>query len=798
MYKGKKILCVIPARKGSKRIKWKNIISLASRPLLEYTINCAMNSKYIDRVIVSTDSYFIKDLAKKMGADTPFLRPKNLATDDARTIDVLLHTIKYCEEIENEEYDYLVLLQNTSPLRKSWQVDEAIEKIVSSSLSSLISISEVRERPILMKKLSANNKKLTPLLNDLKNNEYKSIYRINGAIFINKIDKNFNSNTILAYNQLPYIMDRKTSIDIDTIEDIKIAEYYLGVEDEKKLEINFIEGSMEKLILIGAGGYAKSVMDSIDNKKYTIVGFIDNIKIGHHLGIPIISSSLDDIKNPKDFVYFISIGDNKKRKFWYEEVQKRNLEIIDVIDKSAILSKNITHGPGLFVGKLAVINSDAHIGENVIINTKALVEHGVHIGNHSNVSTNTTVNGDVKIGNECFIGSSSVINGQIIIGNSCTVGSGTVVIHNISYGSTVVGVPGKIIKEDEKMRERIFIVAEIGCNHNGDPELAKKMVEIAKECGVDAVKFQTFKADLLISKYAPKAEYQKKVTSSDESQLEMTKKLELPFNKFIELEKYARSLGLEVFSTPFDFESIDFLAGYQQKIWKIPSGEITNLPYIEKIAKLPVINKQIVLSTGMSTIEEIEEALNILTKNGMKEEDITILHCNTEYPTPYEDVNLLSIPYLKEKFPQYKIGFSDHSQGYFDGIAAVPYRITFIEKHFTLDKNFEGPDHKASVLPEELKLLCEGIRAVEKSMGKYKKIVTNSERKNKIVARKSIIAKMKIKKGEIFTEENLTTKRPGNGISPMNWYKILGKRAERDFDIDELIEDSNFKNQGND
>ena len=797
MYKGKKILCVIPVRKGSKRIKWKNIVSLAEKPLLEYTVDCAKNSKYIDRVIVSTDSYFIKSLAKKMGVDVPFIRPKNLATDNAKTIDVLLHTLRYCKEFENEKYDYLVLLQNTSPLRKSWQVDDAIKKVVSSTLNSLISISEVREHPTLMK-VFFNNKKLIPLLSTLKDNKFKDVYRINGAIFINKIDENFNSDTILTNNQLPYIMDRETSIDIDTIEDIKIAEYYLGIKNKERIEENFKGRSMEKLILIGAGGYAKSVLDSIDPKKYKVIGFIDSIKEGHHLGIPIISSSIDDIKNPKDFVYFISIGDNKKRKFWYEEVQKRNLKIISSINKSAILSKNITYGAGLFVGKLAVINSDAHIGENVIINTKALVEHGVHIGNHSNISTNTTVNGDVQIGNECFIGSSSVINGQIIIGNSCTIGSGTVVIHNINYGSTVVGVPGKIIKEDEKMKERIFIVAEIGCNHNGDPELAKKMVEIAKECGVDAVKFQTFKADLLISKYAPKAEYQKKVTSSDESQLEMTKKLELPFDKFIELEKYARSLGLEVFSTPFDFESIDFLAGYQQKIWKIPSGEVTNLPYIEKIAKLPIINKQIVLSTGMSTIDEIEETLNILTKNGMKEENITILHCNTEYPTPYEDVNLLSIPYLKEKFPKYKIGFSDHSQGYFDGIAAVPYGITFIEKHFTLDKNFEGPDHKASVLPEELKLLCEGIRAVEKSMGKYKKVVTDSERKNKIVARKSIIAKVKIKKGEIFTEENLTTKRPGNGISPMNWYKILGKRAERDFDVDELIEDSNFKNQGND
>ena len=340
-------------------------------------------------------------------------------------------------------------------------------------------------------------------------------------------------------------------------------------------------------------------------------------------------------------------------------------------------------------------------------------------------------------------------------------------------------------------------MAEIGCNHNGDPELAKKMVEIAKECGVDAVKFQTFKADLLISKYAPKAEYQKKVTDSNESQLDMTRKLELPFEKFVELEKYARSLGLEVFSTPFDFESIDFLAGYQQKIWKIPSGEITNLPYLEKIAKLPIINKQIVISTGMSTIEEIEDALRVLTENGVNPSNITILHCNTEYPTPYEDVNLLSIPYLKEKFPEYKIGFSDHSPGYFDGVAAVTYGITFIEKHFTLNKEFEGPDHKASVLPEELKLLCEGIRIVEKSLGRYKKIVTNSERKNKIVARKSIIAKVKIKKGDIFTIENLTTKRPGNGISPMYWYDILGKTAERDFEVDELIEDSRFENQGN-
>lgn len=342
---------------------------------------------------------------------------------------------------------------------------------------------------------------------------------------------------------------------------------------------------------------------------------------------------------------------------------------------------------------------------------------------------------------------------------------------------------------------QVFIVAEIGCNHNGDPVLAKKMVDVAKECGVDAVKFQTFKADKLISKYAPKAEYQKVTTGTADSQLEMTRKLELPYDEFSKLEVYARSLGLEVFSTPFDMESIDFLAGEKQKVWKIPSGELTNLPYLEKIARLPIEGKSIVISTGMATVEEIKAALSVLENNGMQKKEITILHCNTEYPTPYEDVNLNAFYQLKELFSDYNLGFSDHSAGYFAGLAAVPYGITFIEKHFTLDKNFEGPDHKASVTPEELKLLCEGIRAVEKSLGSSEKMVTASEAKNKIVARKSIIAACPIKKGEIYTTENLTTKRPGNGISPMFWYELLGKEAEMDFEDDQLIQDSRFQNQ---
>ncbi|MFQ1022022.1 N-acetylneuraminate synthase family protein [Avibacterium paragallinarum] len=245
---------------------------------------------------------------------------------------------------------------------------------------------------------------------------------------------------------------------------------------------------------------------------------------------------------------------------------------------------------------------------------------------------------------------------------------------------------------------KVFITAEIGCNHNGDPMLAKKMIEVAKDCGVDAVKFQTFKAAQLISKFAPKAEYQRKTTGEQDSQLAMTQKLELSYEDYKWLSEYAKSLGLEVFSTPFDMESIDFLAKENQKIWKIPSGELTNLPYLEKIAQLPIQDKKIILSTGMSTIDEIEATLNILNRCGVSPRNITILHCNTEYPTPFEDVNLNSINALKEAFPNYSIGFSDHSEGYFAGIAAIPYGISFIEKHFTLDKSFEGPDHQLQSL----------------------------------------------------------------------------------------------------
>lgn len=332
--------------------------------------------------------------------------------------------------------------------------------------------------------------------------------------------------------------------------------------------------------------------------------------------------------------------------------------------------------------------------------------------------------------------------------------------------------------------KKIKIIAEIGCNHNGQEILAKEMVKSAKECGVDAVKFQMFHAEQLISRIAPKAEYQKVTTGETENQLEMTKKLELSPQAYLKLREYALSLGLEVFSTPFDMDSIEFLKS-KQHIWKIPSGEITNLPYLERIGEIKEKEKVILLSTGMSTIDEIREAISILQQK--QNNKIILLHCNTEYPTPSEDVNVSAIQDLKLNFPQYEVGFSDHSIGPTAAIMAVSYGISCIEKHFTLNKDFEGPDHKASATPEELRELVRQVRLAEVMIGNKKKIVTVSEKKNKQIARKSVIAKTVIRKGEVFTVHNITCKRPGNGISPMYWYDVLGKTSEEDFEEDALI-----------
>jgi N,N'-diacetyllegionaminate synthase len=327
----------------------------------------------------------------------------------------------------------------------------------------------------------------------------------------------------------------------------------------------------------------------------------------------------------------------------------------------------------------------------------------------------------------------------------------------------------------------VFIIAEAGVNHNGNLEIAKRMIDAAVIFGADAIKFQTFHADKIVIRAAEKAKYQIENTDNTEAQFDMLKKLELNEDSHHKLINYCQKKDIKFLSTAFDLGSIDLLEGLNVPIHKVPSGEITNLPYLIKIAQT---GKPVILSTGMSTLEEVRAAVDILRRSGSGE--ITVLHCNTEYPTPYEDVNLRAMLTIQKELGV-KAGYSDHTPGIEVPVAAVAMGAAVIEKHFTLDKNMEGPDHKASLEPDEFAAMVRAIRNIEKALGSSEKRPSPSEIKNMIIARKSIVAARDITKGEIFTEDNITVKRPGNGISPMKWFEVLGTTAARDFIEDELI-----------
>lgn len=329
---------------------------------------------------------------------------------------------------------------------------------------------------------------------------------------------------------------------------------------------------------------------------------------------------------------------------------------------------------------------------------------------------------------------------------------------------------------------KIFIIAEAGVNHNGNLETAKKLVDAAAAAGADAVKFQTFKAENLVCKDACKAEYQMETTDREESQFDMLKKLELTSEMHEKLMEYCRQKEIMFLSTPFDIESLHYLVELGVNIIKLPSGEITNYPLLREAGKT---HKKIILSSGMSTLNEVRDAVKILRDSGS--EEVTVLHCNTEYPTPYGDVNLRAMLTMETELG-INVGYSDHTQGIEVPIAAAALGATVIEKHFTLDRDMEGPDHKASLEPGELMRMVEGIRKIEQALGDGIKQMSVSEKGNRLVVRKSIVALKKIKKGEKFSETNLTTKRPGNGISPMRWKDVIGKAASRDYEADEMIQ----------
>ena len=327
------------------------------------------------------------------------------------------------------------------------------------------------------------------------------------------------------------------------------------------------------------------------------------------------------------------------------------------------------------------------------------------------------------------------------------------------------------------------IIAEAGVNHNGSIDIAKEMIDVASDAGADFIKFQTFKSEDLVTKKAEQAEYQKKKGEKNNTQFEMLKKLELDLESHGELISYCNKKNIQFLSTAFDIESLKMLKNFNLPFYKIPSGEITNFPYLKHIGHE---KKPIIMSTGMSTLEEVKKALKILINSGARKEDIIILHCNTEYPTPIIDVNLRAMLTIKEKLGV-KVGYSDHTLGIEVSLAAVALGAKVIEKHFTLDRNMSGPDQAASLEPKELNSLVSSIRNIENALGDGNKKPTKSEEKNINAARKSIVAKSKIEKGDFFSETNLTTKRPGSGLSPMNWNKIIGQQSDREYQEDDLI-----------
>ncbi len=355
--------------------------------------------------------------------------------------------------------------------------------------------------------------------------------------------------------------------------------------------------------------------------------------------------------------------------------------------------------------------------------------------------------------------------------------------------------------------KKVLIIAEAGVNHNGDINLAHKLIDEAKKANADMIKFQTARPEMVVSRYAEKADYQKETTDANESQLDMIKKIFLPFEDFLELKKHCEDVEIGFLSTPFDIDALHFLANEcNLSLLKIPSGEITNAPLLLEVAR---IGKKIILSTGMSTLGEVEMALGVLAfgylnkgipssnydfiqaytkaqEEGILKDKIQLLHCTTEYPSPFNEVNLAAMDTMRKAF-NLPVGYSDHTPGIAISLAAVARGATIIEKHFTLDKDLPGPDHKASLEPDELKKMVEGIRQVEQSIGDGIKIPREKEQKNIVIVRKSLIAKKEIKEGEIFTEENITFKRPSTGISPMNYWKLLGTTSSRNYKEDEVI-----------
>ena len=543
-----------------------------------------------------------------------------------------------------------------------------------------------------------------------------------------------------------------------------------------------------KIILAGGGGHCKVIIDAIKLEgKWDICGIVDpGIPKGTLvMGVPVLGS--DEVLKGifengivNALISVGSVGNCGVRKKLYNGLKRIGFSFPVVKHPSAVVASDVTVEEGTFIAARVVINTGTKIGKNVIVNTSSSIDHDCEIGDFVHIAPGVTLSGGVKIEDETHVGTGAKVTQYLDIGRKCIIGAGQTIRHHMADGEKSFD-KNKVLR---KKGSKIFIIAEAGANHNGKVSLAKKMVDAAKKAGADAVKFQTFKAERLATRYAPKSRYQKKTTLANETQFAMLKKLELDVTMHKKLMAYCEKKGVLFLSSPFDLESIKLLDNLGLEIFKIPSGEINNLPYLRKIGAL---GKKVIMSSGMAELKEIKNALQVLSGSGTARENITVLHCNTEYPTPMEDVNLLAMLTIRDAF-NVNVGYSDHTLGIEAAIAAAALGASVIEKHFTLDKNMRGPDHKASLEPAELKTMVTAIRNVEKIFGNGIKRPSRSESKNIKMARKSIVTAKDVKKGELFTGENITTKRPATGISPIVWDKVIGRTARRDFKKDELVE----------
>jgi N,N'-diacetyllegionaminate synthase len=539
---------------------------------------------------------------------------------------------------------------------------------------------------------------------------------------------------------------------------------------------------MKSIILIGAGGHTASCIDVIENDgRFHIAGLVGTVNQLHDriCGYEVIATDDDLVALAKEYRHaLVTVGQVKTadvRSHLYERARLAGFIFPVVISPNSYISPHSSIGEGSIIMSGATINSNVKVGCNCIINSHALVEHGVQVGDHCHISTGVVLNGNVNVGAGSFIGSGTVTRQGVSIGLGCVVSMGSVVARDL---------PDGIKHRSTYAQLGVLIIAEAGVNHNGDLEVARRLIDIAAESGADIVKFQTFKADLLVTKSAVKADYQLEATGSTESQHEMLRRLELTPSMHDELITHAARRGIEFMSTAFDVASVDLLASKGLKRFKVPSGEITNLPYLQRIA---AVAQDVIMSTGMATLAEIGAAIEVLKAGGIPLSRITILHCTTDYPARMHEVNLRAMHTIASEFGV-QVGYSDHTQGIEVSIAAAAMGARIIEKHFTLDQNLPGPDHKASLTPEQLAALVCSIRNIELAIGDGVKGPTTNEAKNLPIVRKSIVAIQHIKAGEFFSTQNIGVKRPGIGISPMRLAEVIGKPATRDYIPDELIE----------